>query len=196
MMRYHRSYRRPHKSRFVEMFGDVRCSTKDFPKIYGDEVFAFASGKFLESERRKKSGVPVYGGNGVAWYTDKPLVNKPTIVLGRVGAYCGNVRLVERPAWITDNAIFIKSFKKNIFDISFLAQYMKLIDFSRFAAKSGQPKITQRPLEEAAYIVPPLTLQREFAAFVEKSDKLAFAVRKSLESAEKLYRQQLSEAFA
>ena len=38
--------------------------------------------------------------------------------------------------------------------------------------------------------------QREFAAFVEKVDKLAFAVRKSLESAEKLYRQQLSETFA
>ena len=44
--------------------------------------------------------------------------------------------------------------------------------------------------------LPPLALQQEFAAFVEKVDKLAFAVRKSLESAEKLYRQQLSEAFA
>ena len=38
-------------------------------------------------------------------------------------------------------------------------------------------------------IAPPLPLQREFAAFVAKVDKLAFAVRKSLESAEKLYRQ-------
>ena len=44
--------------------------------------------------------------------------------------------------------------------------------------------------------LPPLALQREFAAFVAKVDKLAFAVRKSLETAEKLYRQQLSEAFS
>ena len=44
--------------------------------------------------------------------------------------------------------------------------------------------------------LPPLALQREFAAFVAKVDKLAFAVRTSLETAEKLYRQQLSEAFA
>ena len=73
---------------------------------------------------------------------------------------------------------------------------MQKLDFSQFAAKSGQPKITQKPLEEAIYIIPPLALQREFAAFVAKVDKLAFAVRKSLESAEKLYRQQLSEAFA
>ena len=44
--------------------------------------------------------------------------------------------------------------------------------------------------------IPPLALQREFAAFVAKVDKLAFAVRKSLETAERLYRQQLSEAFS
>ena len=195
-MRHRRSYRRPHKSRFVEMFGDVRANFMHFPTIRGNEVFSFASGKFLSAEHRKDSGVPVYGGNGVAWYTDKPLVRRPTIVLGRVGAYCGNVRLVDQPAWITDNAIYIKEFKHDLFDITFLAKYMQKLDFSQFAAKSGQPKITQKPLEEAIYIIPPLALQHEFAAFVAKVDKLAFAVKNSLESAEKLYRQQLSEAFA
>ena len=44
-------------------------------------------------------------------------------------------------------------------------------------------------------VVPPLALQREFAAFVAEIDKSKFAVRKSLESYQKLYRQQLQEAF-
>ena len=194
-MRCRRSYRRPHKSRFVEMFGDVRANFMHFPTIRGNEVFSFASGKFLSAENRKASGVPVYGGNGVAWYTDKPLVRRPTIVLGRVGAYCGNVRLVDQPAWITDNAIYIKEFKHDLFDITFLAKYMQKLDFSQFAAKSGQPKITQKPLEEAIYIIPPLALQREFAAFVAKVDKLAFAARQRREVAKQLYRAKIQEFF-
>ena len=43
--------------------------------------------------------------------------------------------------------------------------------------------------------VPPLALQREFAAFVEKVDKLAAAVKRGLEAAERLYRQQMQEFF-
>ena len=51
-------------------------------------------------------------------------------------------------------------------------------------------------MDHVSLPIPPMDLMQEFAAFVAKVDKLAFAVRKSLESAEKLYRQQLSEAFA
>ena len=64
------------------------------------------------------------------------------------------------------------------------------------AQGAGQPNLNGKMIRSFTLPLPPLALQREFAAFVEKVDKLAFAVRKSLESAEKLYRQQLSEAFA
>ena len=56
--------------------------------------------------------------------------------------------------------------------------------------------MSQRTLAGLTIPLPPLALQREFAAFVAKVDKLAFAIQKGLESAEKLYRQQLSEAFS
>ncbi|VMN98304.1 type I RM modification enzyme [Streptococcus pneumoniae] len=48
---------------------------------------------------------------------------------------------------------------------------MKVIDFSKFADFSGQPKITQKPLENQKYILPPLVLQNEFADFVALVDK-------------------------
>ena len=56
--------------------------------------------------------------------------------------------------------------------------------------------MSQRTLAGLTIPLPPLALQREFAAFVAKVDKLAFAIQNGLESAEKLYRQQLSEAFS
>ncbi|MBR5457763.1 MAG: N-6 DNA methylase [Kiritimatiellae bacterium] len=178
------------KAKFREMFGggdgDCDCSRGEAERrskwkvCKGKELFRLSSGKFLSSEKRLDSGVPVYGGNGIAWYTDKSLVNSDTLVFGRVGEYCGNVRLVRHPAWVTDNAIFIKDFKDDSFDLYFLYYYCKWINFARFASETGQPKITQAPLEDFEYHIPPLSLQREFVAIAEKADAAKAALKKSI----------------
>ena len=82
------------KARFVEMFGDCSVNSKKFVSHKGVDLFKFSSGKFLPEEKRLKEGIPVYGGNGIAWYTDSPLIDFPTIVIGRVGALCGNIHIV------------------------------------------------------------------------------------------------------
>lgn len=101
------------------MFGDVKNNDKNFFVKKGTDLFKFSSGKFLEATKRLESGIPVYGGNGIAWYTSEPLINFDTIVIGRVGAYCGNVRKISGSNWITDNAIYIKEFKEKCFNLEF-----------------------------------------------------------------------------
>ena len=66
----------------------------------------------------------------------------------------------------------------------------------KFAATTTQSALSMERIRKIPLPVPSASLQCEFAAFVAKVDKLAFAVRKSLETAEKLYRQQLSEAIS
>lgn len=154
------------KSQFIEMFDN-----KGYPEKFGKDLFKFSSGKFLSEEKRLSEGVPVYGGNGIAWYTDEPLVTEDTIIIGRVGAYCGNVRLVRGDKWITDNAIYITQFKSNDFELEFLEKLMAIYDFHQYAGAAAQPKITQKPLEQQMYVVPPLDIQRQFADFVHQSDK-------------------------
>ena len=178
------------KSQFVEMF-----ENKNYEKLSGKELFSFSSGKFLEASKRLENGVPVYGGNGVAWYTDEPLIDFNTIVIGRVGAYCGNVKLIKEPVWITDNAIFIKQFKKDVYNIDFLYYMMELVDFSRFAQFSGQPKITQKPLEEFNYVVPPIEEQIKFSNIVKQIDKQKFEIQKSLEETQKLQESLMNKYF-
>ncbi len=162
------------KSRFVETFGDVHTNNKCFKCHLGSELFKFSSGKFLPVENRLKDGIPAYGGNGIAWYTEKALIDYSTIIIGRVGALCGNVYVVSDPVWITDNAIFIKEFKTDKFTIEFLGELMKAMDFHQYADFSGQPKITQKPLETIKYITPPIDMQNEFTRFVKQIDKLKF----------------------
>lgn len=163
------------KSRFNEMFGDPLNDNKKFAVKTGQQCFKFSSGKFLDKHDRVFEGYPAYGGNGIAWKSRKYLIDNPTIIIGRVGAYCGNVRTTHGKVWISDNAIYIKEFKNSDFNLVFLLELMKVIDFSKFADFSGQPKITQKPLENQKYILPPLALQNEFADFVALVDKSQFA---------------------
>ncbi|WP_257616082.1 restriction endonuclease subunit S [Streptococcus pneumoniae] len=164
------------KSRFNEMFGDPLNNNKKFAVKTGQQCFKFSSGKFLDKHDRVFEGYPAYGGNGIAWKSRKYLIDNPTIIIGRVGAYCGNVRTTHGKVWISDNAIYIKEFKNSDFNLVFLLELMKVIDFSKFADFSGQPKITQKPLENQKYILPPLALQNEFADFVALVDKFTICL--------------------
>ena len=183
------------KSRFNEMFGDPLNNDKMFAVKTGQQCFKFSSGKLLDKNDRVFEGYPAYGGNGIAWKSRNYLIDNPTIIIGRVGAYCGNVRTSHGKAWISDNAIYIKEFKNLDFNLVFLLELMKVIDFSRFADFSGQPKITQKPLEKQKYIVPPLSLQNEFADFVAQVDKSQLAIQKSLEELETLKKSLMQEYF-
>ena len=183
------------KSRFIELFGNYRINDKGFACKKGSELFKFSSGKFLPEEKRLADGIPVYGGNGIAWYTDNPLVDFPTIIVGRVGAQCGNIHAVTTPVWITDNAIYIKEQKMNAYTLEFLAELMRMMDFYQYADFSGQPKITQKPLEALNYIMPPIELQKEYTAFVEQTDKSKLKIQKSLEQIETLKKALMQKYF-
>ena len=183
------------KSRFIEMFGDVKNNDKNFFVKKGTDLFKFSSGKFLEATKRLESGIPVYGGNGIAWYTSEPLINFDTIVIGRVGAYCGNVRKISGSNWITDNAIYIKEFKEKCFNLEFLEALMGEYDFAQFNDAAAQPKITQKPMENLYYIVPPIELQNTFAEFVKQVDKSKFIVQKQIDDLQELLDSKMDEYF-
>jgi len=184
------------KSEFVEMFGENPVESGKWKVEKGENLFKFSSGKFLDAELRLEKGIPVYGGNGIAWYTEKPLINYSTIIIGRVGAYCGNVKLVSEPIWITDNALFIKAFKTNDFNLTYLLSLMEMINFSQFADKVAQPKITQSPLKDQKYAIPPLNLQNKFAAFVQQIDKSKFVVKQQIADLQELLDSKMQEYFS
>ena len=183
------------KARFVEMFGDYHTNSKGFETHPGIELFKFSSGKFLPEEKRLSDGIPVYGGNGIAWYTDAPLIDYPTIIIGRVGALCGNIHTVYEPVWITDNAIYIKEQKTNKFTLEFLTEMMTIMDFYQYADFSGQPKITQKPLESLHYLTPPIEMQNEFTDFCKQVDKSKAVMQGALREAQVLFNSLMQEYF-
>ena len=80
-------------------------ASTEWEHMKGRDLFTWTSGKFLPKKNQKPGQIPVFGGNGVNGAHSDSLVTHPTMVIGRVGAQCGNVYVTAGPAWITDNAI-------------------------------------------------------------------------------------------
>ncbi|MBN2541641.1 restriction endonuclease subunit S [bacterium] len=61
------------------------------------KLLVFGNGK----TRPKSAGeIPIYGGNGIMGYTNQKNYEYETIIIGRVGAYCGSVYYENKPIWV------------------------------------------------------------------------------------------------
>ena len=183
------------KARFVELFGDPITNSKGFETRPGIEVFKLSNGKFVPENKRFVVGVPVYGGNGISWYTDEILCANDTVVVGRVGFQSGNVHLVEGPLWISDNAMYISDLVDDEYDLRFLYAVMDHIDFTRFQDAGDLKKITQKPFMQMQYIKPPLHMQHEYVAFVSQVDKSKLSIQASLDQLETLKQSLMQQYF-
>lgn len=183
------------KSRFVEMFGDPIQNSKQFETIIGENFFKLSNGKTIPAEKRKQTGIPAYGGNGISWYTDDVLFEKDTLVVGRVGFQSGNVHLVYGPLWITDNAMYISKFHVDEYDLTFLCALMEHINFTRFQDAGDLKKITQNPFMQMEYIFPPIEMQHRYSNFVHYIDKLKVVIQNSLSQTQLLFDSLMQEYF-
>lgn len=86
--------------------------------------------------------VPVFGGNGIAGYTNRALITNITVILGRVGQKCGVVYRTDEPAWVTDNALYARRFKRPL-DVRFLALILENARLNDLRNRNDLPLITQ-----------------------------------------------------
>jgi type I restriction enzyme, S subunit len=117
------------------------------------ELFTWSSGKFLPKSQQTKGRIPVYGGNGINGTHDRALVDLPTIVVGRVGAQCGNVYLTDGPAWITDNAIFAQTISERV-DPWFALLALRHSNLNAQSGGTGQPYVNQDNLNDVEFCLP------------------------------------------
>lgn len=111
-------------------------------KIKLGDVIDFKNGKSI----KKSDGViPIYGGNGILGYTNKSNFSH-TIVVGRVGAYCGSIHVEENLCWVSDNAI--AGVPKEGQDLTYLYYVLKSLNLNSKQIGSSQPLITQSMLRD------------------------------------------------
>ena len=102
---------------------------------------------------------PVFGGNGMTGWSNRYLLENPTVVLGRVGEYCGVVHRTPPKAWVTDNALYASEFPEPI-DVGFLFYLLTHLRLNRWKAITGQPKITQSEILNIRVAIPEDTTEQ------------------------------------
>ena len=120
----------------------------------------------LSNKNRVEGEVPVYGGNGITGYHNEGFITEPTIVIGRVGEYCGSVHLTESNAWITDNALYATDYLIDV-DRKYLLYILREKNLNQYANRTGQPNVSQASIANVEIPCPPLTEQQAIIKEVE-----------------------------
>jgi len=113
--------------------------------------------------------IPIYGGNGVLGYTNKSNYSGKSIIIGRVGAYCGSLYFENKEIWVSDNALLVKSKLNN--STHFLFYMLKSLDLNSMAEGSSHPLLTQTLLKSIEIQIPPIQKVNKFDIIVEGFQK-------------------------
>lgn len=203
------------KARFVEMFGEPQDNSKCYDKRQLKETCKVITGN------TPSRAVSEYYGEHIEWIKTDNIVNglmNPTnaaeslsekgMAVSRtvekdailMACIAGSVSSIGRVC-ITDrkvafnqqiNAIIPNDYNTLFFYVMLQISKEYLVEGINMSLKGI---LSKSKLEEKEFIVPPMELQEEFAAFVEQTDKSKLAVKQVLEKAETLKKALMQEYF-
>lgn len=177
---------RHYKDSGVEWLGEVPEHWEVVPLRW---VARCCSGDGISSEdvepvQETGHAVGAIGGNGLMGYTATGNIDHPVLAIGRVGALCGNIHLIEPPAWVTDNALILDA-HSDVFDLRFLAFALRRRNLNEIASKTAQPLITGTQVGDQRIPAPPLPEQEAIVMFlgheIGRIDELVAEQRRLME---------------
>lgn len=142
-------------------------------------VITIKSGQPINVRNCMQGHYPIYGGNGITGYTVDYNIKEPTIVIGRVGFYCGSVYLVKEKAWVSDNAFTI-TIHKDIFYKKYLYYLIQFLNLRKYSNSTAQPVISGKTIYPIHVIIPPLKEQHRIVAKIEEIFMQLDAIEASL----------------
>ena len=131
------------------------------------DIINIKSGDGLTSSQMKKGNIPVFGGNGITGYHNISNIHKESIVIGRVGFYCGSVHITPNEAWVTDNA-FITTYPEKQIDKRFLVYVLRHLNLGQDNNATAQPVVSGKKIYPIPFPLPPLAEQKRIVAAIEK----------------------------
>lgn len=197
------------KSRFVEMFGNIKGNEKGWDMVLLKnvaEVRGRVGWKGYKKDDLRESGPLVLGATHLTEsgcidltapvylsrekYEESPeiMLQKNDLIFTQRGNTIGKVGLVEKDigeATINPCVLILRPLTINpfYFRTYFIMNETKK-DMWSLNAGSAQPMITQKGIGEYMLMLPPIELQNQFSTFVEQTDKSKLTIQQSLDKLE------------
>lgn len=210
------------KARFVEMFGDMLLNSQEWEEVSLESLADIASGitKGRKTTETDLIEVPYMAVSNVKngyidWTTVKTILATrqeieqyrllPDDILMTEGGdpdKVGRGAIIKKPLKnsIHQNHIFRVRLNESDILPSFFAEYLQQQKVKRYflgCAKqtTGIASINMRQLKALPVLVPPLSMQNNFAAFVERVDRQKQVVQQSLDKLELMKKALMQEYF-
>lgn len=148
-----------------------------------EECIKLKSGDGLTSKAMAENGqYPVYGGNGIAGYHNEFNLSGNYVIIGRVGAWCGNVRNINENIWLTDNAFKVTETKFS-FDNLFLTYLLNFKNLRSYARQAAQPVISNSSLKDVELNFPEsVDEQKKIVLQLEKLSNISKQLKEKYEA--------------
>ena len=129
----------------------------------------FRSGRNISATLIHKNGdYPVYGGNGIRGYCNQYSHDGEYVVVGRQGALCGNVRLIQGKNYLSEHAIAVQANEAN--ETKFLLYLLDYMKLGQYSDQGAQPGLAVNKLLRLKCIVPDKQTQIKIASFLMSFD--------------------------
>lgn len=143
-------------------FGFTADTTKRLPESWNmgqlAHLVSLFSGNSIDSALIEQGGsFPVYGANGFRGFTETSNLNKEVLLVGRVGALCGNVHHISGEVWVTEHALIAEPRKS--FNFSWLRHTLRAMNLGQYATSTAQPVIAAGVISKLRLPIPPLAAQ-------------------------------------
>jgi type I restriction enzyme M protein len=135
------------------------------------KIFKLSSGRALTQKNLIPGSYDVFGGNGINGKHNEYFLEAPTLIIGRVGEYCGTVHITTPKSWVTDNGLYVTKYEKEA-NQKYLLTVLNYINLNQYSKVGGQPSISQSTIYEIKIPFPPLSIQEEIVAEIEGYQKI------------------------
>ena len=129
----------------------------------------FRSGRNISATLIHQNGnYPVYGGNGIRGYCNQYSHDGEYVVVGRQGALCGNVRLIQGKNYLSEHAIAVQANGAN--ETKFLLYLLDYMKLGQYSDQGAQPGLAVNKLLRLKCMVPDKQTQIKIASFLMSFD--------------------------
>lgn len=208
------------KSRFIEMFGDILAGKYKFETRKLGEISEVGSSHRVFTTEFVEHGIPFYRGTEIGELANGKIPQKPYYISEehyqrliaqdskpQIGdllmpSICnkGQVWMVdtEEPFYYKDGRVLSISPNREIYNSKYLQYFMRektLVEYPKLGSGSTFAEFKIFLLKDIDILTPPLSLQNDFAAFVQQIDKSKFVVKQQIADLQELLDYKMNKYF-
>jgi type I restriction enzyme M protein len=156
-------------SEFIDSLNESKQAKFEY-KFTIEDLFKTKAGEPLKKiDIKEKGRFPVYGGNGIIGYFDEYNREGENIIIGRVGAQCGNIHFFNGPIWLTNNSFSIELNSSAKVHLPYLAHVLRSLNLNKLARGSAQPSISFERIKKVEISLPAYEQQVELSEWFEET---------------------------